>query len=97
MVLTLDDQIDACRETIRLLRVVGRLWSRRGYPVSRAVELCMGQEGILANLEFQKKHEIAFRRLARDLIEAAHEEAAQALLDAFPGAQIAGVRNLEEA
>ena len=96
MSLTLDDQIEALAHSIRAIAVMGKRWSRQGKDTSGLVDHAMGLEAVLRNLQFQKRYETAFRRLARDLIEAEQEEAVSRVLEAFPDAEITKVERLEE-
>lgn len=91
----LDQQIDAAERALRAFEVLGRRVARRGKPATGAIDLVMGMELVLRNLRFQKKHEPAFRRLARQLIgaeqEAAQDAAIQNVLGAFPGSEITDI------
>ena len=101
--LTLDQQIEALTQTLRLIHVMAQRRTRQGKDTAGLVDHAMGLEAVLKNLQFQRKHEPRFKDLARQIVfaeqqlaEVENHPAVQAVMEAFPGAEIVDVTEMEE-
>lgn len=101
--LTLDQQIEALTQTLRLIHVMAQRRTRQGKDTAGLVDHAMGLEAVMQTLQFHKKHERRFKELARQIVMAEQQlaeiedhPAVREVMEAFPGAEIVDVSEVEE-
>lgn len=93
--LTLDTQIRRALQIRRILRFFAQLLMRKKRPVVWLANLIDAQTAIVKTLRYVAKREMAIKRLDKELREAETDERVQAVLAAFPGSELAVVRDME--
>ncbi len=98
--LTLDAQNRCARTAIRVLRRVAKYRLSKEKSASWLADLIDAQERTIDILRFTAKHQAVIRQAVNAKLDAIRDiekdARVQVVLDAFPGAELAEVREIEE-
>ncbi len=98
--LTLDAQVRRARTAIRVLHRVAKYRLSRDKSASWIADVIEAQERTIDILRFTAKHQATIRQAVNAKLDAIRDiekdARVQVVLDAFPGAELADVREIDE-